>query len=78
MNDDTPIPPQSAAESADALRAQRAEQQRQQRILQLEEQLADAKLREEQAQTRLATATQRRDAIEAELDELQTPEDGAP
>jgi chromosome segregation ATPase len=70
MNE-TPEPLQTAAQSNDALRARRAERQRQIRLLQLEEQIADANLRAEQARRRVDSAEQRLDELETERAELQ-------
>lgn len=79
MND-TSDPPLTAAESGAAMRARRAERQRQSRLLQLEEQIGDAKGRVELAQGRLDNAVERLEALEAALAEVQAeaplPEDG--
>jgi chromosome segregation ATPase len=71
MTDTPQTLPASAAESAEQIRAQRAERQRQIRLLQLEQQIDDAKGRVERDHTRLAGSTERLEALEAELAELQ-------
>jgi DNA repair exonuclease SbcCD ATPase subunit len=56
--------------TADEYRRLRAERQRQQRVLQLDEQIAEANARRDQACNRLGSAEQRLSELEAERAEL--------
>lgn len=67
LTDATPIPPPV---TPDEIRQQRLERQRQQRVLQLEDQLDSARQRVEQCRTRLDDALKRQASLEAEIAEL--------